>query len=44
MFLEPDSEVNVGQLIRGVSIVSGNDASVALAEHISGTEESSSSL
>jgi D-alanyl-D-alanine carboxypeptidase (penicillin-binding protein 5/6) len=39
MFVEPDSEVNVGQLIRGVSIVSGNDASVALAEHISGTEE-----
>ena len=38
MFLEPGSEVRLSELIRGVSIVSGNDASVALAEHIAGTE------
>lgn len=38
MFLEPDSEVKLNELVRGVSIVSGNDASVALAEHIAGTE------
>ena len=39
MFLEPRSEVSVIDLLRGVIIQSGNDASIALAEHISGSEE-----
>ncbi|MBA4396074.1 MAG: D-alanyl-D-alanine carboxypeptidase [Syntrophus sp. (in: bacteria)] len=36
MFLEPGSEVTLGELIKGVCVVSANDASVALAEHIAG--------
>lgn len=39
MFLKPRSEVPVIDLIRGVIIQSGNDASIALAEHIAGSEE-----
>jgi serine-type D-Ala-D-Ala carboxypeptidase (penicillin-binding protein 5/6) len=39
MFLEPDSTVRLGDLLQGVIIQSGNDAAVALAEHVSGTEQ-----
>lgn len=39
MFIEVDKEVSVENLLKGVIIQSGNDASVALAEHISGSEE-----
>ncbi len=39
MFIEPSMTPTVEQLIRGMVIQSGNDASVALAEHIAGTEE-----
>lgn len=39
MFLEPRSKVSVIDLMRGVIIQSGNDAAIALAEHISGSEE-----
>lgn len=39
MFIEVDSEVTVGDLLKGVIVQSGNDASVALAEYISGTED-----
>ena len=39
MFLEPRTEVPVIDLMRGVIIQSGNDASIALAEHIAGSEE-----
>jgi D-alanyl-D-alanine carboxypeptidase (penicillin-binding protein 5/6) len=39
MFVEVDKEVAVEDLMRGVIIQSGNDASVALAEHVGGTEE-----
>ncbi len=39
MFIEVDTRVKVDDLLHGVIIQSGNDASVALAEHISGTEE-----
>lgn len=39
MFLKPRSEVPVIDLMRGVIIQSGNDASIALAEHIAGSEE-----
>jgi D-alanyl-D-alanine carboxypeptidase (penicillin-binding protein 5/6) len=37
MFIEVDSDVLVEDLVRGMLIQSGNDASVALAEHISGS-------
>jgi D-alanyl-D-alanine carboxypeptidase (penicillin-binding protein 5/6) len=40
MFLEPRMEVTVEQLILGLVVQSGNDASVALAEFLAGTEES----
>jgi len=39
MFLEPGMEVTVEQLILGMVVQSGNDASVALAEFLAGTEE-----
>jgi D-alanyl-D-alanine carboxypeptidase (penicillin-binding protein 5/6) len=39
MFLNPNEQVKVEDLIRGIAIQSGNDASVVLAEGISGTEE-----
>lgn len=39
MFLKVGSEVPVRELIQGVVVASGNDAAVALAEHIAGTEE-----
>ncbi len=39
MFIEPRLNPTVGELLHGVSTLSGNDASVALAEHIAGTEE-----
>ncbi|WP_332671639.1 D-alanyl-D-alanine carboxypeptidase family protein [Aromatoleum sp.] len=40
MFIEPNRPVSVGELIPGVIIQSGNDACVALAELIAGSEES----
>ena len=39
MFIREGTGVKIGDLIKGVIIQSGNDASIALAEHISGTEE-----
>ncbi|ACR12260.1 D-alanyl-D-alanine carboxypeptidase family protein [Teredinibacter turnerae] len=39
MFLEARSEVPVIDMLRGVIIQSGNDASIALAQHIAGSEE-----
>jgi D-alanyl-D-alanine carboxypeptidase (penicillin-binding protein 5/6) len=39
MFLNPNDEIKVEDLIRGIVIQSGNDASVVVAEGISGTEE-----
>ena len=39
MFIEVGKQVSVDHLLHGDIIQSGNDASVALAEHISGTEE-----
>ena len=38
MFIEADSEVSVNDLIQGMIVQSGNDASVALAEHVAGSE------
>jgi D-alanyl-D-alanine carboxypeptidase (penicillin-binding protein 5/6) len=37
MFIEPNSHVAVEDLVRGMLIESGNDASVALAEHVAGS-------
>ena len=39
MFIEVNKEVSVEELLKGVIIQSGNDASVALAEFASGDEE-----
>lgn len=39
MFLLVDTEVALGDLLRGIAIVSGNDACIALAELLAGTEE-----
>lgn len=44
MFLEVNSEAEVQDLLKGIIIQSGNDASIALAEHIAGTEESFAEL
>ena len=38
MFLDVNSQVKIEDLIRGVAVQSGNDASVALAEAVSGAE------
>jgi serine-type D-Ala-D-Ala carboxypeptidase (penicillin-binding protein 5/6) len=37
MFIEVNSEVGVEDLLRGLLIQSGNDAAVALAEHVAGS-------
>jgi len=39
MFASLNSKVRVEDLIRGIAIVSGNDAAIVLAEGIAGTEE-----
>lgn len=39
MFIEAGKTVSVGELLRGLIIQSGNDASVALAEHIAASEQ-----
>ena len=39
MFIEPKKPVTVAELIRGMIVQSGNDACIALAELISGSEE-----
>ncbi len=39
MFIEVNKQVSVDDLLKGVIVQSGNDASVALAEYIAGTEE-----
>lgn len=39
MFIEVGREVSVRDLNKGIIVSSGNDASVAMAEHIAGTED-----
>lgn len=39
MFLELNTKVSVEDLKKGLVIVSGNDASIALAEHVSGSQQ-----
>jgi len=38
-FLEIDDQVSVDELLKGIIVQSGNDASIALAECLAGTEE-----
>lgn len=40
MFVNVNSHVKVKELLKGLIVQSGNDASVALAEHIAGNEDS----
>ncbi|MFT4861751.1 MAG: D-alanyl-D-alanine carboxypeptidase (penicillin-binding protein 5/6) [Pseudohongiellaceae bacterium] len=44
MFVGVDTQVSVEDLLRGIIIQSGNDASVAMAEHIAGSEEAFSDM
>ena len=44
MFIEVGKKVSVNDLIKGVIIQSGNDATVALAEHVAGSEDAFVSL
>lgn len=44
MFIEVGKKVSVRDLIKGMVIQSGNDASVALAEHVAGSEETFAEL
>ena len=39
MFLSPGEEITVEELLKSVCVSSGNDAAVALAEHVSGVTE-----
>src|SRR6476619_1295363 len=38
IFLEPGEEMTVKEMMRGIAIGSGNDAAVAMAERIAGSE------
>ncbi len=44
MFLDLNSRVGIDELLHGIIIQSGNDASVALAEHVAGSEEAFAGL
>jgi len=44
MFVEVGKKVSVEDLLKGVIIQSGNDATVALAEHVAGSEDAFASL
>lgn len=39
IFLEPGEEMSVEDMIKGIALASGNDASVAMAEKLAGTEQ-----
>ncbi|MFV0477637.1 MAG: D-alanyl-D-alanine carboxypeptidase family protein [Parahaliea sp.] len=44
MWIEPGKDVSIEDLERGIIISSGNDATVAVAEHIAGSESAFASL
>ncbi|NOH64873.1 D-alanyl-D-alanine carboxypeptidase family protein [Vibrio sp. RE88] len=44
MFIKPGDEISIRNLMLGVIVQSGNDASVALAEHVAGSESAFVSL
>ncbi len=39
VFLEPGEQMSVDDLLKAIAVASGNDAAVAMAEHIGGSEE-----
>ena len=39
IFLEPGEEMSVDDMLKGIAMASGNDASVAMAEKLAGSEE-----
>lgn len=39
IFLEPGEEMTVAEMMKGIAVASGNDASVAMAEFLAGSEE-----
>ncbi len=39
IFLEAGEQMSVDDLLKGIAVASGNDAAVAMAEHIAGSEE-----
>src|SRR5690554_2031883 len=44
MFIKPNSQVTVDELLQGIIVQSGNDASVALAEAVAGSEAAFAAL
>lgn len=44
MFVKVGDQIPLEELVKGVIISSGNDASIALAEHVAGTEEAFAEL
>ena len=44
MFVQVGTQVSLGDLLHGIIIQSGNDASVAVAEHIAGSEDAFADL
>lgn len=44
MFIKEGTQVKLGDLLKGIIIQSGNDASVAVAEHIAGSESTFADL
>ena len=39
VYLKEGEQMSVGEMIKCITVVSGNDAAVAMAEHLSGSEE-----
>lgn len=39
MYLKPGTKRTVGELLKGLLLVSGNDAALALADHVAGSED-----
>lgn len=39
IYLDTDEEMSVDDIMKGIAVASGNDACVAIAEHIAGSEE-----
>src|SRR5579875_3538540 len=40
IFLEPEESMTVRDMVKGIAVASANDACVAMAEHLDGSEES----
>ena len=39
IFLQPGEEMTLEEMLKGIAVASGNDAAVAVAEHLAGSEE-----